>query len=122
MTDTSAPIVFYDDGCNLFRRVNAHYQSIERSDRIRWFDIQQSENEPRENDLSWQTGMQRMHVLDSDGRMVSGTDAFVALWRHIPRYRLLGSVVSLPAVHWCSEQGCSVFARLPYKSRCNDVM
>ena len=78
MTDTSVPIVFYDDGCNFFRRENAHYQSIERSDRIRWFDIQQSENEPRENDLSWQTAMQRMHVLDSDDRMVSGTDVLLA--------------------------------------------
>lgn len=38
------------------------------------------------------------------GRMVSGADAFVALWRHIPCNRLLENVVSLPAVHWCSEQ------------------
>ena len=122
MTDTSAPIVFYDDGCFLCRRENAPYQRIERRGLIRWFDFQQSENKLREHGLSWQTAMQRMDVLDSDGRMVSSADALIALWLHIPRYRLLENVVSLPAVHWCSEQGCSVFARLPYKSPCNDVM
>ena len=36
--------------------------------------MQHSENELREHDLSWQTAMQRMHVLDSDDRMVSGND------------------------------------------------
>ena len=74
MTDTSAPIVFYDDGCFLYQRENAPCQRIERSDPNRWFDIQQSENELREHDLSWQTAMQRMYVLDSDDRMVSGND------------------------------------------------
>lgn len=74
MTDTSAPIVFYDDGCFLCRRENAPYQRIERSDPNRWFDMQHSENELREHDLSWQTAMQRMHVLDRDDRMVSGND------------------------------------------------
>ena len=60
MTDTSASIVFYDDGCLLRRREHTHYQRIERSDRIRWVDIQQSENKLREHGLSWQTAMQRM--------------------------------------------------------------
>ena len=61
-------------------------------------------------------------VTVSAGRMISGADALIALWRHIPRYRLLENGVSLPVVHWCSEQGCPVFARLRYKSRCNDAM
>jgi len=74
MTDTSATIVFYDDGCLLRRREHTHYQRIERSHPNRWLYIQQSENELREHDLSWQTAMQRMYVLDSDDRMVSGND------------------------------------------------
>jgi len=97
MTDASAPIVFYEDGYNLFRRENAHFQRIERSDCIRWFDIQQSENEPREHDLGWQAAMTAWLVV------------LMLCWRHIPRFRLLLYVVSLPVVHWCSEQGSPVF-------------
>jgi predicted DCC family thiol-disulfide oxidoreductase YuxK len=66
--------------------------------------------------------MRRMHVRDSDGRMVSGADAFIALWRHIPRYRFIARIVSLPGVHWVSEQVYSAFARRRYRSRCNDQM
>ena len=44
MTDTSATIVFYDDGCLLRRREHTHYQRIERSHPNRWLYIQQSEN------------------------------------------------------------------------------
>lgn len=119
---TDLPIVFYDGGCPLCRREIAHYQRIDRDGLIRWLDIQQSEDELQANGLTWEKAMRRMHVRDSDGRMVSGADAFVALWRHIPRYRFIARIVSLPGVHWVSEQVYSAFARRRYRSRCNDQM
>lgn len=73
--------------------------------------------------LGWQTAaMQRMHVLDSDGRMVGCADAVVALWRPYTALSIAGKCGTTSGLHWCSEQGCSVFAHRPYKSRCNDVM
>lgn len=119
-TDTGLPIVFYDGGCPLCRREIAHYQRVDRDGLIQWLDIQQSKDELQANGLTWDKAMRRMHVRDSDGRMVSGADAFAVLWRHLPRYRFLARVVSLPGVHWVSEQVYSAFARRRYRSRCND--
>jgi len=121
-TDTGLPIVFYDGGCPLCRREIAHYQRVDRDGLIQWLDIQQSKDELQANGLTWDKAMRRMHVRDSDGRMVSGADAFAVLWRHLPRYRFLARVVSLPGVHWVSEQVYSAFARRRYRSRCNDEM
>ncbi|MGI1661892.1 thiol-disulfide oxidoreductase DCC family protein [Palleronia sp. KMU-117] len=39
----------------------------------------------------------RFHVW-RDGELLSGVDAFVALWRELPRWRWLARVVSLPLV------------------------
>ena len=123
MTDKTAmsrPIVFYDGGCPLCRREIAHYQRIDRERRIQWTDIQQQPDTLQAHGLSWQQAMQRMHVRDSDGQMVSGAAAFAALWSHIPRYHLLAVFVSLPGIHWLAEQVYSVFARRRYRSRCSD--
>lgn len=117
---TNRPIVFYDGGCPLCRREIVHYQRIDREHRIQWMDIQQEADTLQANGLSWEQAMQRMHVRDSDGRMVSGAAAFVALWRHIPRYRFLARLVALPGINWTAEQVYSMFARRRYRSRCSD--
>lgn len=117
---TNRPIVFYDGGCPLCRREIVHYQRIDREHRIQWMDIQQEADTLQANGLSWEQAMQRMHVRDSDGRMVSGAAAFVALWRHIPRYRFLAGLVALPGINWTAEQVYSMFARRRYRSRCSD--
>ena len=123
MTDriaNSRPIVFYDGGCPLCRREIAHYQRIDSERRIQWADIQQEADTLRSLGLSWEQAMQRMHVRDSDGQMVSGAAAFAVLWRQFPRYRFLAGLVSLPGIHWVAEQVYTVFARRRYRSRCND--
>ena len=40
----------------------------------------------------------RMHVSTAGGRIASGADAFIAIWRRLPGYRWLAAVVSLPVI------------------------
>ena len=125
MTDTHAitrPIVFYDGGCPLCRREIAHYQRIDKAQRILWADIQQQPDMLLAHGLTWEQAMKRIHVRDSNGLMVSGAAAFAALWRHIPRYRSLAFLIALPGINWISERVYNVFARRRYQSRCNDIV
>lgn len=116
--NTSRPVVFYDGGCPLCRREIAHYQRIDSDRRIEWVDIQRQPEQLRSHGLTWQQAMQRMHVRDSDGRLVSGAAAFAVLWRHLPRYRWLASTISLPGISWLGERAYDVFARHRYRARC----
>lgn len=43
------------------------------------------------------TAARRLHVL-YDGQVHSGIDAFLVLWRQMPRYRPLARVVGLPVI------------------------
>jgi predicted DCC family thiol-disulfide oxidoreductase YuxK len=37
-----------------------------------------------------------MHVCNDDGEVASGVDAFIAVWRRLPRFRWLAVLVALP--------------------------
>ncbi len=43
------------------------------------------------------TAARRLHVLH-DGQVHSGIDAFLVLWRRMPRYRPLATIVGLPVI------------------------
>lgn len=47
--------------------------------------------------LTADAAARRLHVL-SDGEMLAGIPAFIALWREMPRYQWLAKLVSLPGV------------------------
>jgi predicted DCC family thiol-disulfide oxidoreductase YuxK len=124
MTDTTnnqAPIAFYDGGCPLCRREIAHYQRVDRDGRIHWVDIHANPQVLAQYHLTWEQAMQRMHVRESDGSMVSGARAFIALWQRMPRYRPLAWLVSLPGVLWIAERIYTLFARWRWRDRCDDA-
>lgn len=123
MTETpanQAPIAFYDGGCPLCRREIAHYQRIDQQDRIRWIDIDANPGLLAEYGLSREQAMKRMHVRESDGSMVTGARAFIALWQRMPRYRPLAWLVSRPGILWIAERVYDVFARWRWRDRCDD--
>lgn len=43
------------------------------------------------------TAARRLHVLH-DGQVYSGIDAFLVLWRRMPRYRPMARIVGLPII------------------------
>ncbi|MET4102490.1 putative DCC family thiol-disulfide oxidoreductase YuxK [Roseovarius sp. MBR-78] len=45
----------------------------------------------------------RLHVRQG-GRVLSGVDAFLALWRAMPRYRWLARIVALPGLRLLAHQ------------------
>jgi predicted DCC family thiol-disulfide oxidoreductase YuxK len=119
--DKEAPIAFYDGGCPLCRREIAHYQRIDRAGRISWVDINANPQVLTAYNLSREQAMKRMHVRETDGSMVSGARAFIALWQRMPRYRPLAWLVSLPAILWIAERVYDVFARWRWRDRCGNA-
>lgn len=115
------PVVFYDGGCPLCRREIAHYRRIDSDRQLCWVDIHAHPETLQTYGLSMTEAMRRMHVMKSDGSMVSGAAAFIAMWRSLPRYRPLAWVISLPGVFWLAEQAYSRFARWRWNGRCDQT-
>ena len=80
---------FYDGGCPLCRREVQHYRRIDRARAVQWIDIVAQEDQLEDFGITRDTAMKRFHVLDQQGQMLTGADAFVTLWSVLPYYRWL---------------------------------
>ena len=49
-------------------------------------------------DLTKQQAMKRFHVRCSDGLLLSGAAAFVAVWRTLPRWQRAARLAALPGI------------------------
>lgn len=50
-----------------------------------------------ETGLTREEAAKRFHVI-ADGKLLSGVDAFIALWRALPRWRWLARLIDLPVI------------------------
>jgi predicted DCC family thiol-disulfide oxidoreductase YuxK len=85
---------YYDGGCPLCRQEIAHYRRIDRDSAIHWVDITSDGAALEAAGLDLGTAMRRIHAREPDGRMLTGVNAFVAIWRRLPWYRRLAALVS----------------------------
>jgi predicted DCC family thiol-disulfide oxidoreductase YuxK len=103
MTDANPRItVLYDGACPLCRREIGVYQRAEGSDAVTFCDVSPADATPP--GLTREEAMRRFHVIDGEGRLRSGADAFIALWLSLPRWRWLGRIASLPPLPWLLER------------------
>lgn len=114
------PILFYDGGCPLCRKEIAHYQRLDRSAAIDWVDLSTQSERLEPWGLSYAKAMRLIHAVDSAGTLCVGVDAFVLVWRELPYYRHLASLVTglrlVPLLNWAYYR----FANWRFRRRCRD--
>jgi predicted DCC family thiol-disulfide oxidoreductase YuxK len=111
---------FFDGGCPLCSREIAHYRQIDRANRIQWIDITQDGEALAAVGLDLSSAMRRLHVLETNGRLLSGVDAFVAIWRRLPRWRWLAHLVTGLRLRRPLEWAYVRFAERRFRRRCAD--
>ena len=55
--------------------------------------------------------LRRFHVRDRNGALLSGAQAFLALWAALPGWRWLALAGHLPGAAWLMERGYRIFLR-----------
>jgi len=71
----------------LCRREIVHYRRLDRAGRVDWVDLYAEPDLAERYGVSWGVAMQRIHLLQTNGRVVTGAHALAALWRRLARYR-----------------------------------
>lgn len=103
--------VFYDGACPLCRREIAFYQRLDRAQRLRWQDVALTAECPDgycQADL-----LARFHVMTGSGRMLSGAQAFAAVWRALPApWPLAGRIAQWPVIDRLLEVAYRLFLRM----------
>lgn len=115
--DHNRPILFFDGGCPLCRREISHYRKIDRDHRVEWIDIHADPESLAPYGINWHDAMQRIHLIDANGRVRSGAKAFVILWSKLPFYRFLSMCCQLPGLIPVMDFTYTRFARWRWKRR-----
>ena len=88
--------VFYNESCNICRaEINLYKkQNIKEID---WVDITNNIDAEKETLKDDKTLLRRLHVL-KDGKVFDGAEAFLLIWKNIPKYKFLYSILRLPII------------------------
>ncbi|MDJ0895419.1 MAG: demethoxyubiquinone hydroxylase family protein [Alphaproteobacteria bacterium] len=105
------PTVFYDGACPLCAREIAFYRARAGADGVSWVDVSRSDDREVAPGLTKDQAMARFHVLDADGRLVSGGTAFARLWEALPGFRPFGRLFRVRPLAWVLDHAYDVFLR-----------
>ncbi len=114
MTHAPAPElkVLYDGACPLCAREIGFYRRRAGAEAIEWVDVSAAANEDAAPGLSRAQALARFHVVDAEGRLVSGGAAFARLWEALPGFRLLGRLFRVPPFAWLLDRAYDGFLKI----------
>ena len=107
--------VFYDGKCGLCSREINHYRSIAPAGIFDWQDITESTDQLSKLGVSLAEGLKRLHATDATGKLYIGADAFILIWKQLPRWKLMTILVALPGIRQLAQFAYARFADWKFK-------
>jgi len=111
------PKVFFDGSCPICRREISFYQRRRGAAYLSWIDVSQYPDGEIMPGLTKVRALSRFHVLEENGILHSGSQAFAALWLHLPGFNWLGRLCRLPPLVWLLNQSYRLFLKFRPNSR-----
>lgn len=88
--------VLYNDSCPICSREIKHYDRLAAEEQLS-LSFEKLSTQAQAWGIDPDTAAQRIHAKRGD-EILTGFDAFVAMWSEIPRYRWLSRLCSLPVI------------------------
>ncbi len=102
--------VFYDGKCGLCRREIEYYKRIAPEGIFDWQDITIDTSSLEILGVAYTDGLKQLHAQDLQGKLHGGVDAFILIWRQIPRWRILAKIVAIPFIYPIANISYRAFA------------
>ena len=102
--------VLYDGACPLCRREIGIYRGLQPNSPVCFTDVNDSA-QPLPPGATREQLLARFHVRGRDGQLLSGAQAFLALWAALPGWRWLSLAGRLPGAAWAMERAYRLFLR-----------
>ena len=108
--DTPQLTVLYDGACPLCRREIGVYSGLRPDTPLCFADVSDAAL-PLPPGTTREQLLARFHVRRADGELLSGAQAFLALWTVLPGWRWLARAGQLPGAAWAMERVYRLFLR-----------
>ena len=107
--DERTPLtVLYDGACPLCRREIGVYRGLQPNTPVCFADVSDVAL-PLPPGTTREQLLARFHVRSRDGELLSGAQAFLALWAALPGWRWLALAGRLPGAAWTMERAYRLF-------------
>jgi predicted DCC family thiol-disulfide oxidoreductase YuxK len=91
------------------------YQKSRVSAPVEWCDVHQDSSILAKYKLDIELVRERLHVINDEGQLKVGIDAFIELWRVSPKDRLKARICALPIIHMLCSISYKAVALLLYR-------
>ena len=93
--------VYFNNSCKICRSEINLYKK-ENVEEIDWIDITNNSNAEKETSKKDRELLRRLHVKDGN-RVIEGAEAFLFVWKKIPKYKFLYNFFKLPIIFQTSK-------------------
>ena len=88
--------VYFNNSCNICRSEINLYKKENIQD-IDWIDITDNKEAEKETSRNDKELLRRLHIK-KDGKIIQGAEAFLYVWKKIPKYKFLYKFFKLPII------------------------
>ena len=88
--------VYFNNSCNICRSEINLYKKQNIED-IEWVDITDNKAAEIETQKDDKTLLRRLHIKDGE-KVIGGAEAFLLVWKKIPKYKFLYTFFKLPII------------------------
>ncbi len=88
--------VYFNDSCKICKAEIDLYKK-EKIDEIDWVDITDNELAEEETSKDSKQLLRRLHIKDGE-KVLAGAEAFLLLWKKMPKYKFLYNFFKLPII------------------------
>jgi hypothetical protein len=78
----------------------AVYQNQDKHGLFNWQRLSETTFDPNEQRFDLVQALERLHVIDHQGDVKIGVDAFIVIWNQLPYWKFLGFFASVAPVKW----------------------
>ena len=104
--------VYFNNSCKICRSEINLYKKENIKD-IDWIDITNNSDAEKETSRNDKELLRRLHVKEN-GKIIQGAEAFLFVWRKIPKYKFLYKFFKLPLIFTVFKFGYEMIAFFLY--------
>jgi len=104
--------VYFNNSCKICRSEINMYKK-ENIEDIDWIDITNNKEAEKETAKNDKELLRRLHIKEND-QVIEGAEAFLYVWKRIPKYKFLYSFFKLPIIFTIFKYGYEIVAYFLY--------
>ena len=104
--------VYFNNSCKICRSEINMYKK-ENIEDIDWIDITDNKEAEKETSKNDKELLRRLHIKEND-QVIEGAEAFLYVWKRIPKYKFLYTFFKLPIIFTIFKYGYEIVAYFLY--------